>query len=146
MAYPTDFSGKLSARLGTPMKVMKKADLVLIVVVALLAPVLWLLNGHLFTEKGEYAEIYHGSTLVRRIELSATKEGSFSIPGESDVVFQVFNDESIAFIESNCPDKVCIRSGKQKHTGQIAVCLPNEILLKIVSEENDQKEPDLIIE
>lgn len=128
------------------MKYVRKADLIIIAVVAVLALVFWFLNRFFLAEKGVYAEVYHDSELVSRIELSTAKAGSFSIPGEPDVVFQLYADKSIAFVESDCPDKVCIRSGRLKYTGQFAACLPNRILLKIVSEDEDREVPDLIIQ
>ncbi len=128
------------------MKSMKKADIVLIVVLLLSAPLFLLLNRHFSAEKGVYAEIYHNSVLVYRIKLSTAKEGSFSIPGVPKVVFHQYADGSIAFIKSDCPDKICIRSGRLKNAGQFTACLPNKVMLKIVSEEKDREAPDLIIE
>lgn len=128
------------------MKYLRKADLIIIAAVIVLASVFLLLNKFLLTKNGVYAEIYHDSALVKRIELSNAKVGSFSIPGEPDVVFQLYADGSIAFIESDCPDKVCIRSGRLKYAGQFAACLPNKMMLKIVSDEKDREGPDLIIE
>ncbi|TCL63316.1 hypothetical protein EDC14_102134 [Hydrogenispora ethanolica] len=128
------------------MKYMRKADIVLIAALVVSAPVFWFLNRHFAAEKGVYAEIYHDSVLVYRIKLSTAKEGSFSIPGEPDVVFHQYADGSIAFIKSDCPDKICIRSGRLKNAGQFAACLPNKVMLKIVSEEKDREAPDLIIE
>ena len=128
------------------MKYVRKADIVLIAALVVSAPVFWFLNRYFLAEKGVYAEVYHDSVQVYRIELSTAKEGSFSIPGEPDVVFQLYADGSIAFIKADCPDKVCIRSGRLKYAGQFAACLPNKILLKIVSEEEEREGPDLIIE
>ncbi len=128
------------------MKSMRKADIVLIVVLLLSAPVFLFINRHFSAEKGVYAEIYHDSVLVYRIKLSTAKEGSFSIPGVPKVVFHQYADGSIAFIKSDCPDKICIRSGRLKNDGQFAACLPNKIMLKIVSEEKDREAPDMIIE
>ncbi len=128
------------------MKYLRKADLILILAVAFLALMLLFMSRYFITEKGTYAEIYHNSKLVKRIQLATAKEDSFSILGEPDVVFQIYADRSIAFIESDCPDKVCIRSGRLKYAGHFAACLPNKILLKIVSEDKDGEGPDLIIE
>lgn len=128
------------------MSTARKTDLILTATVGVLALVFFLLNRGLIAEKGVYAEIYHGFVLVDRIELSNTKGGIFSIPGASNVVFQHYADGSIAFIESDCPDKVCIRSGRLKNAGQFAACLPNRILLKIVSEEKEGEGPDLILQ
>ena len=128
------------------MKYLRKADLIIIAAVIVLALVFLLLNKSLFTKSGVYAEIYHDSALVKRIELSNAEVGSFSIPGKPDVVFQLYADGSIAFIESDCPDKVCIRSGRLKYAGQFAACLPNKMMLKIVSDDKDREGLDLIIE
>lgn len=128
------------------MKYMRKADLVLIAALVVAAFVFWFLNRSFSAKKGVYAEVYHDSVLVYRIELSSAKERSFSIPGEPKVVFRQYADGSIAFIKSDCPDKICIRSGGLKYAGQFAACLPNKIVLKIVSEGEDREAPDLIIQ
>ena len=127
------------------MKFAKKMDIVIIAFIAVLALGLLFLNKYFFTEKGEYAEIYHDSTLVYKIKLSDAPKGSFSIPGKPDVVFQHNADGSIAFIKSDCPDKICIRSGRLRFAGQFAACLPNKLVLKIVSGDKDNEGPDLII-
>ncbi len=132
--------------MGSPMKYARKADLIIIGAVAVSALVFLLLNKYFFEKKGIHAEIYHESVLVYRIGLSTAKIGSFSISGEPDVVFQLYADGSIAFIESDCPDKICIRSGRLRYVGQFAACLPNRIMLKIVSDDKDHEGPDLIIE
>lgn len=127
------------------MRAVRKGDLILTVTVSVLALAFFLLNKGLFAEKGVYAEIYHDSVLVDRIELSTAPAGTFSVPGMPNVVFQHYADGSIAFVESDCPDKVCIRTGRLKHTGQFAACLPNKILLKIVGGEQAGEAPDLVI-
>jgi hypothetical protein len=128
------------------MKYLRKGDLIIIGAVAVMALVFLLLNRYFFAKEGVYAEIYHDSALVQRIDLSTAAEGSFSIPAEPDVVFQIYPDGSIAFKESDCPDKICIRSGRLKNAGQFAACLPNKMMLKIVSDGKDREGPDLIIE
>lgn len=128
------------------MRYVRKGDLIIIGAVAVTALLFLLLNKYFFAKEGVYAEIYHDSALVQRIDLSTAEEGSFSIPGEPDVVFQIYPDGSIAFKESDCPDKICIRSGRLKSAGQFAACLPNKMMLKIVSDDKDREGPDLIIE
>ncbi|NLK00730.1 MAG: NusG domain II-containing protein [Clostridia bacterium] len=125
---------------------MRKKDLIVIAVVAVLALGALFYNSCFLTEKGVYAEIYHDSNLVHRVQLEADKAGRFSVPEVPNVVFQLYDDGSIAFIESDCPDKICINSGKQMNVGQSAACLPNRLLLKIVSEDGAHGDVDLIIQ
>jgi hypothetical protein len=40
---------------------------------------------------------------------------------------------AIAFYSSDCPDKICIRTGKLTKPGQTAVCLPGKVSVQVVS-------------
>nr|WP_315103506.1 NusG domain II-containing protein [uncultured Catonella sp.] len=40
--------------------------------------------------------------------------------------------------EANCPDKQCMKQGKIERAGEMLVCLPNRVVIKIV---DDEKEP-----
>ena len=92
-----------------------------------------------------YAEIYYKSELVKTIDLSTVKEGDFSLAGLPQVVFHIYSD-GIAFVQSDCPDKICIKTGKISRPGQFAACLPNQVLLKIVSDSPGQDGPDIVIQ
>jgi hypothetical protein len=43
-------------------------------------------------------------------------------------------DGAIAVISSNCPDKICMHYGYISKNGQTAVCLPNNVIVKIVAD------------
>jgi hypothetical protein len=134
------------AGLGNPMKFVKKTDLLVLALIAAAALTFWLAYRFIFAEKGTYAEIYYQSQLVERIPLDTAKEGTFSIPQCPQVVFMLYSDGSIAFYASDCPDKLCIHSGKLRLSGQFAACLPNRILVKIVSDKlTDPNQPDILI-
>lgn len=47
----------------------------------------------------------------------------------------------IRFLNSNCPEKICVSTGWLTKPGQIAVCLPNELIIKI--EGHDKSEIDV---
>lgn len=40
--------------------------------------------------------------------------------------------------EANCPDKQCMKQGKISRTGEMLVCLPNRVVVKIVDRKNDE--------
>lgn len=127
------------------MKLAKKNDIIIIAVIALIAVGLaaWILIKNAGAEKGTYAEIYYKSILVERIDLTSAGEREFSVQEVPNVVFKIYDDGSIAFIKSDCPDKVCINSGRLSKNGHFAACLPNEIYVKVVSEKNS--DTDIII-
>lgn len=42
----------------------------------------------------------------------------------------------ICFLESDCPDKICVKTGWLSQPGEIAVCLPNKIIIKLEQDKN----------
>lgn len=128
------------------MKFFKKGDIIVIVVLVLFAAATLLIIRHSAADKPAKAEIYYGNTLVKTVDLLIGVEKSFSIPGHENVVFHLGKDGSIRFEESDCPDKVCIKSGKLHLVGQSAACLPNKMIVKIVpAGERSKDDPDMII-
>ncbi len=126
------------------MKFAKKSDVILILAIAAAGLLLWVYFGGFFgRSEGLRAEIYHNSSLVRVVDLTGGNEESFSIEGEAGVVFHLYADGSIAFAESDCRDKVCVKTGRLRSAGQTAACLPKRIYVKIVGGE--EGEPDIVI-
>lgn len=52
-------------------------------------------------------------------------------------------DGQIWIHDASCPDKVCISQGKISRDGEIIVCLPNQMLVKIV-DNSDEGDIDFI--
>ena len=52
-----------------------------------------------------------------------------------NVIFEVM-DGRIAFIKSDCPDQICVRTGFIGQAGQMAACLPNGLVLSILGAED----------
>jgi hypothetical protein len=127
------------------MKFARKTDVIIIAILVLVAILSWMLYTDVLGKKGTFAEIYYRSELVKTVDLSSGSEDTFSIPQEPDVVFHLYEDGSIAFVRSDCPDQVCVHSGKLSLAGQQAACLPNLAYIKIVSEKTDPDTPDLYI-
>lgn len=128
------------------MKFARKSDLVIISLIIVASLLFWLLYSNVFAKSGNLAEIYYKTELVKTVALKTGNTESFSIEQVPHVVFQLYEDGSIAFIESDCHDKVCIQSGKLHLAGQFAACLPNQLYMKIISSgSGDTDAPDMII-
>ena len=122
----------MAFREAKPMKYFKKSDILIIsfvIIAAATAFFLWRSGAEGVPAK---AEIYIGSELKETIDLSSPVPRRFSLPERPEVVFEVFADGSISFIESDCPDKICVNSGRLKTPGETAACIPNLLLVKIV--------------
>ncbi len=127
------------------MKFAGKRDILLIGAVVACGVLVWLFLSGAFGKAGSYAEVYYKSELVETVALNTGEDKSFSIGQLPNVIFHLYADGNIAFVESDCPDKVCIRAGKLHLDGQMAACLPNEVYIKIVSAKADPDAPDLVI-
>jgi len=128
------------------MKFFKKNDTYIIIILLAVSLAGWFIYDHAAKAKGAEAEIYYYSKLVKTVDLRQHKDETFSIPQNKHVVFHLYPDGSIAFVKSNCPDKICVRTGKISIPGQSAACLPNGIIMKIVSSgPRDKNTPDIVI-
>ena len=45
-------------------------------------------------------------------------------------------DEQIWFVSSSCADQTCVNTGRLTRAGDIAVCLPNRVIVKIEGVNN----------
>lgn len=128
------------------MKFFKRTDIIIIIGILVVSVASWGIYNHVFAKDRVKAEIYYYSDLVKTVELSTGEEMTFSVPQDENVVFRLYKDGTIAFVESDCPDKVCIHTGKLKTAGQFAACLPNGIVMKLVPEkERGEDDADLVI-
>ncbi len=128
------------------MKFSKKSDLIIIAAILLVSAISWILYDTISKDKAVKAEIYYYSELVEVVSLDIRENSSFSIPQNPNVVFRIDEKGSIAFIESDCPDKVCIKTGSLHRPGEYAACLPNGIILKIVPQgDRDDDDADIIV-
>lgn len=114
------------------MKFFKKNDIIIVMVLVFIGIFIWGVNYLINSKKTAKAEIYYMSQLVKTVELDRGLEESFKISQNENVTIHVFNDGSIRFEKSNCPDQICVNTGKIRKVGQSAACLPNKIIIKIV--------------
>ena len=127
------------------MEFFKKTDIIIIIGILAVSGIAWGIYNTIFVGEQVKAEIYYYSKLVKTVELNTGKEESFSLPENENVVFHLYKDGSIAFIESDCPDKVCVHAGRIKTEGQFAACLPNGFVIKIVPANGSNQDVDLVV-
>ncbi len=65
-----------------------------------------------------------------RIELSSMTEPVVIDLHELGVVITA-QDGQIWFVSSSCADQTCVNTGRLTRAGDIAVCLPNRVIVKI---------------
>ena len=128
------------------MRFFKKTDIMIVLAIVLVSIITWGAYNFVFADSSGKAEIYYESKLVKTVALDTGVDKTFSIPQNEHVVFHLYKDGTISFEHSDCPDKICIKSGKLKMVGRTAACLPNKIILKIVpTKARGADDPDMIV-
>ena len=108
----------------------KKTKIILwaIAVLAVLGCALWLLLPHGGTTDCT-AEIWIDGKMVRSIYLPQAAEEEISLAEYGKEVLLEVKNHRIAFISSDCPDKVCIHNGWLAREGEQAVCRCDEVYI-----------------
>lgn len=76
------------------------------------------------------ATIQVGSQIIREISLDTAADEEFSIMDETGLpITFAIKDHTIRFLDSNCPDKICVNAGFMARDMDIASCLPNKTVL-----------------
>ncbi len=130
--------------------IAKKRDLFLLlgITVVLLGFVLWsywIKPSYFPDEKLQYAWIYHENALLEHVPLDGSENTwELEVPGEDGehvhIIISTNSDGTIQILESNCPDKVCVNTGRVYMEGQSIACLPNRVIIKIAPEEGSSGE------
>lgn len=114
---------------------IKKNDIIMIGVILLLS--LGAILFMLLTRK-------EGNTVVVTLEgsiydtLELKEDTIYRVEGSNGAynVFEV-KDGYVDMIDASCPDKVCVKHKKIRYNHDSITCLPNNVILEIKSEEED---------
>lgn len=115
-------------------KLFGKKDMLFIVAALVLAVLVWLFTRN---DAAPYCVVSYNGEIVKTVSLENDTE--FTVAEAPGMGFTVRNGR-VAVSHSDCPDKVCVRTGFIKSAGQAAVCLPNKIVLSV---ENAPQAPDM---
>lgn len=117
-------------------KFIKKSDVIFIIALVLLSAVLFLL---LNSRKGGelVAVISYDGEKVMEINLQTAQDEVFTLEQNPKVSFEI-KDGKIAFVNVDCPDKLCEKSGFLSRPNETSICLPNKTTLTIKSNGNEE--------
>ena len=118
-------------------KMLKKADIVLIVLLFVLSLLPLAKFGR--PEPACYAEIRQAGKVIERIRLTGHTgvtelTTTYKTDGQEKHNHIRIENEYIAVTDADCPDKICIQTGSISHAGEIIACLPHQLIIEIKSE------------
>ena len=119
---------------------LKKGDLLLIgIILAVAVAGFGLMKLGNAGDGHREAVISQDGEIVQKIDLDSVNESvEITIPGDYTNKLLIENGR-IRFVDSDCPNKDCVKTGWISAKGSVAVCLPNKVMIKIegVNEEID---------
>ena len=75
----------------------------------------------------------------KEAEYPLNKDGTYLIYGSHPGTNKLVIKDGEAYIEeASCPDKQCIKQGKISKAGEMLVCLPNRVVIKIVDANEEE--------
>lgn len=107
------------------------ADIVLIAFLTL-GSLTWLGFELFHREDGVVVEIYNEGGLYQRLDLR--QAASVKVRGPlGDSIISVKNGQ-VRFLDSPCPDKLCVHMGAISKTGGTLICAPNRVSVRVVGQ------------
>ncbi len=106
--------------------------LILIFILIIIASILLLPKS-----KGESKMLVAGSPKGEYI-YSMSQNGLYSIEGVLGISIIQIEDGQAWFVDSPCPNKTCVQSGRISNNGDWAACLPNDVFIRIEESSSAQ--------
>lgn len=113
---------------------LTKADLALIGGIIVLS-VLVLLSAKIVRPKGSVVEISVGGVVSVKQELN--RDSIINVQGPIGTTVVKISNRQVRILSSPCRDKLCMHMGAIDARGGVLVCVPNEVSVRIVSDENE---------
>lgn len=92
------------------------------------------------TKAGRFVQIETDGQVFRVVDLAADQ--IIEVPGPLGVTVVEIRDKAVLITASPCPEKICIRSGRMRVTGQLLACLPNKVVIRLIGD--DEQEYDAV--
>lgn len=103
-------------------------DTLLLLAAVLLLTILYLQFWQLSGRNSEALVMVNGQTWAR---LNLFQDQDLAVPGPLGESHIQVRNGSVRFVDSPCPNKLCVLQGKLQQGGEVAVCLPNLVSIKI---------------
>ncbi len=118
----------------------RKKDMIIYASVLLLFGAAYIITAVIRQHRpaGTYARVSVDGSIIADYPLSQDFETV--IDGYSDGNLRlVIKDGTADVISSTCPDKICVRHRAVSRTGESIICMPNRVVIEIISEDNYQE-------
>ena len=104
-------------------------DLVLVLCLLLIASILFFVTRQTQDDGSLVRVTLNGETIA---EYFLFENGEYTLNGGTNIL--LIKDGKASVIFADCPDKICEKSSPISLSGERIVCLPNKLMIEIISE------------
>ena len=118
-------------------KVRLKRDIILVLSMVIIAAAAFLIINFAVKKDGSYAVIKVDGNVIKTLDLNSG-ETTIEVNGyQGGVNKVVINDGKVSMTEADCPDELCVKTGKISRVGETIVCLPQRVVVEIKGSQDD---------
>ena len=114
-----------------------KKDIILIAAFVIIAVIAFVVINHFVKKDGAFVQI---NTIPVNQNETLTIEG---YQGGSNIV--TIENGGVTMTDADCPDKLCVKTGRISKTGETIVCLPHRVVVEIIGAAADDSGVDSIV-
>jgi hypothetical protein len=122
---------------------MKKADFIVIGVVALVVSVLLIFLYGVNSGTGDYVQIEVDGNVVEILPLDTDATREISTDNDGDNVLVIENGSAV-MTQANCPDGICTNHKPINKSGESIICLPHKVIITVISDKSTDDEIDAV--
>ena len=135
LLYNVSVTNKRSKALDN--KVRLKRDIILVLSMVIIAAAAFLIINFAVKKDGSYAVIKVDGKVIKTLDLNSG-ETTIEVNGyQGGVNKVVINDGKVSMTEADCPDELCVKTGKISRVGETIVCLPPRVVVEIKGSQDD---------
>ncbi len=80
----------------------------------------------------KFAVIKVDGVIIRKLNLSVDETFTVETSGGKNIV--AIKNGAVSVVKADCPDKICMRRGAIKNSGEMIACVPHKVLIEIVGD------------
>lgn len=121
---------------------MKKMDYIFAIAVVICAVSIWLTTFYLH-RAGDYIEVVLDDEVIAQYSL--LQDGEYPIyTTDSDYNILSIHDGQAKVMDANCPDKLCAKQHAISKMNETIICLPHQLVFRVISSQSDSSDYDAI--
>lgn len=121
---------------------MKKADFIIIGVVAVIVGVLAFFLYFVNADSGSVVIVEKDGEVIETLSLEQDAERVYEFDGETNTL--VIEDGKAKITDANCPDGICSQHKSINKSGESIICLPHKLVVTVSNDKENDDDIDAV--